>query len=180
MLDTSKADFESAEQLANQLFEQDGTTGEPFALLRFTDPHGVVQRQRIDNTMLCVVDGVHGFHTVPKDVFTQVVRKLAAERKADLYMMVSEAWIAPTTSETMEEAVANRKKHGGNVEGMPGAREIVLIYLEDVEMTELWMANIIRGTTTAKLTEFRCEQDGEVRGGQLVRVLPHLQQANCN
>ena len=179
MLDTSKADFESAEQMANRLFEQDGTTGEPFALIRFTDPHGVVQRQRIDNTMLCMVDGVPGYHVVPRQMFMQVVRQLAAECNADLYMMVSEAWVAPSTADTIEEAAAQRAQYG-NAKDMPGAREVAIIYLEDMSTTELWMANIIRGGSKAKLTPFRLEPGSEAREGAVLRVLPHLQQANCN
>lgn len=171
MMDETKHEFESAVELARAEFQDHGMIEVPFALLRRKTADGY-ERTRVDARGLAMqADGLQPI-TIPKRMFVRLVREMARDNRADLAIMVMEAWIATTEAETAEEALDERAKYK-SVEDMPGCREAVVIYVEDAESCEVWRANILRGDGTARLTDF--VGDFEVGGGEMTRLLPHLQ-----
>jgi hypothetical protein len=177
MMDETKHEFESAVELARAEFRDHGMIEVPFALLRRKTAEGY-ERTRVDARGLAIQeDGLKSI-AIPKHAFVQLVREMARDSRADLVMMVMEAWIATTEATTMEEATAERNKYK-NVEDMPGRKEVVVIYVEDMESCEIWRANILRGDGgTARLTDF--VGDFEVGGGGMTRLLAHLQPQELN
>ena len=184
MLATSKEDFESACRIATNMFN-DCHYIKTFALMRKTDPHGQVSRQLFDSCCLGLVEGAPQMIDLQPPQFVEMMRQVAASHQADLYMLISEAtmgmvpfdWACEDPQAAIKQAEQQIQQAGG-IDKIPGSHEIVLIHLEDLESCEIWMANIIRGDKTARLTEFRPLLD--IVEGKMTRVLPHPQQANCN
>lgn len=178
MLETTKRDFEEARLLVRREFEREGEIAHPYALLRYHEA-GEVRRRRLD-TMVLVLgeDGEPAMRHVGKDMFVQAVRHFTAHTNAEVCILVMEAWVATTEAKTVEGARAERARYQ-SVEDMPDCREAVCLYVEDAGGTELWQAAILRGDGTARLTDF-VNTGAEVREGAMTRLLPHLQQQNCN
>ncbi len=178
MLDSSRNEFEDAKRMAAELFNQTGQISFPFCLIRWHEG-SEVRHQVLKPFARKGRLGPDGNVTeledeevqVPPGLFAQLIRRVASDCRADLSILIMEAWIGHVEAETTEQAVAERARYG-KVEDMPNRREAVCIVVEDRSGQEMWNAAIIRGDKTARLTEFTRSGYGGGLDGRMANLLP--------